>query len=115
MADGGGPIPSGLGRTVRSAPTAGGSHPPPDDYHPPPHGQAAEEAHVRSTPVTFSTTNAHTMPSMARWQLMTTGAAPSKAKTLKNDLLPVSGRLSISGRGVKPTAWSNPAVGLAPK
>ena len=49
MADGGGPVPSGLGRTVRSAPTAGGGHPTPDDYHPPPPGQAAEEAHVRST------------------------------------------------------------------
>ena len=49
MADGGGPVPSGLGRTVRSAPTAGGGHPTPDDYHPPPPGQAAEEAHVRNT------------------------------------------------------------------
>ena len=33
MVDGGGPVPSGLERTVRSAPTAGGDHPTPDDYH----------------------------------------------------------------------------------
>ena len=49
MADGGGPIPSRLGRTVRSAPTAGVGHPTPDGTHPPLLGQAAEEAHVRTT------------------------------------------------------------------
>jgi hypothetical protein len=40
---------------------------------------------------------------------MVSGAAPSKAKTLQKDLLPVSGRLSTSGRGYK-----DPEVGSVP-
>jgi hypothetical protein len=44
-----------------------------------------------------------------RRQLMVSGAAPSNAKTLKKDLLPVSGLLSTSGRGYK-----LPEVGSVP-
>ena len=41
-----------------------------------------------------------TMPSMARRQLMASGAAPSNANTLRNNPSPVSGRRSTSGSGV---------------
>ena len=40
---------------------------------------------------------------------MVSGAAPSKAKTLQKDLLPVSGLLSTSGRG-----YNDPEVGWVP-
>nr|PNR40463.1 hypothetical protein PHYPA_017865 [Physcomitrium patens] len=60
-------------------------------------------------PVISSATTAHTIPTMASLPLMVSGAAPSNANTLQNDLLPVSVLLSTSGRGYK-----DPDVGSVP-
>lgn len=52
-------------------------------------------------PVAFTAKNAHTKPSIAKRQLMVSGAGPSNANTLVKDLSPVSGRLSTSGQWVQ--------------